>query len=807
MTMKTLAAVSIATLAAACGGGASAPETTSVRFVDLFKADVVRGTATNSARTIPRTEWRFEQTEANPPPASTAAPKTWETGPTVSGASVKEGRLTGRASSEFPLLRFERTRDLDNRDQFYGVEIRMKASAGATVSMATRGPGPVVFADVERGLRNGPFQMSVALTPGDEIQTYTLTSPQPLPAARVRHIVIRPTDAAGATFEIESVRLVLRKEHLATMASGVNWQGLGEIYRESLVSRVPETLTFDITLPERPWLDLGIGSVDDAPVTFRVAVKAGGASERVVHEQTVTTPYRWERARIDLDSFAGQAVELSLGLTGETSTVGLWGAPAVRSRPGRAWTNATPQGVILIHADTLRPDHMSMYGARRDTAPFLKQLASEGVLFNRAMAQATWTKVSSPSFLTSLYPTTHGVAVPSDRLPASVTTLADAYRSAGHATLSLSSVAFTGQFTNLHKGFEEVHEATSQNDPAFNSKTAREYVDRVLDWIELHRDEPFFIYLHVFDPHSPFEPRRPYDTMWADPAKRDEHLKQRTALGKVIADPGMATRGMATREEMAKGGVDAPTYLAYDKDWYDGSIKALDVEIERLFAKLRVTGLDQKTAVTFLSDHGEEFHEHGRMWHGQSAYGELANVPLFLRWPGGIPAGRPVDELVQLIDVMPTLLDLSGLPHPDGLQGQSLVPLLKIPTAQGGTWRKRPAITEKQPMRGPNDRPDPANERDASWQSFAYNDGEWKLIRHTIRPAGRPEFELFDAVHDPLDQKDVASAHPEIVERLKKALDGWHQMALAAKLKPDSETTQKLSPEQLQRLRSLGYVK
>jgi arylsulfatase A-like enzyme len=794
----------MAMLAAACGGGTSAPEAQGIRLVDLFRAEVVRGTM-SKARTIPRIEWRFDQADANT--QAKDAPKGWEASPAVSGASVKDGRLTGRTASEFPLLRFERTGDFDNRDQFHSVEIRMKASAGATVSVATRGPGPVPFDTVERGLRNGPFQMSVALTPGDEFQTYTLTSPQPLPASRVRHILVRPTDAAGATFEIETVRLVLRKEHLATMASGVNWQGLGEIYRESLVSRVPETLAFNVTLPERPWLDLGIGSVDDGPVTFRVAVKAGGAAEQVLHEQTVTTPYRWERVSIDLESLAGRAVELSLSLAGETSTIGLWGSPAIRSRPGRAWDEDRPQGVILIHADTLRPDHMSMYGAKRDTAPFLKRLASEGVLFNRAMAQATWTKVSSPSFLASLYPTTHGVARFTDRLPASVTTLADVYRAAGHATLSLSSVTFTGQFTNLHKGFEEVHEATSQSDPQYDSKTAREYVGRTIDWIERHRDEPFFIYLHVFDPHSPFEPRRPYDSMWADPTKRDEHLQQRTALGKVIADPGMASRGMATREEMAKAGVDAATYLAYDKDWYDGSIKALDVEIERLYTRLRMTGLDRKTAVVFLSDHGEEFHEHGRMWHGQSAYGELAHVPLFLRWPAGIPAGRPVDELVQLIDVMPTLLDLSGLPHPEGMQGQSLVPLLQMPASQGTAWKKRPAITEKQPMRGPNDRPDPANERDASWQSFAIHDGEWKLIHHTIRPAGKPEFELFDALRDPLDQKDLASAHPDVVERLKKALDGWQQMALAARPKSDSEATQKLSPEQLQRLRSLGYVK
>lgn len=795
----------------ACSRASSTPAPAAIRLVDLFKPDVLHGQVETSQRPVKPTEWRFDGPAPAAPPKEFAATRGWEAGANISGLSIRDGRLTGRAASEFPLLRIERTTDLDNRDQFHAVEIKMKASAGGSVSLATRGPGPVPFGDVERGLRLGAFAIKAPLVPGNDIQTYTLTSPSPLNASRVRHLVIRPTDGAGATFEIESVRLVLRKEYLATVPAGVNWQGLGEIYRESLVSRAPQTMTFGVALPERPWLDLGVGTIDEAPATFRVAVKPhGAASERVVHVQTVTTPYRWERLAIDLREFAGQRVELSLALAGEAATVGLWGSPAVRSRSGRGERSsgaAVPQGVILIHADTLRPDHLSLYGSTRDTAPFLKTLASEGVLFNNAMAQATWTKVSSSSFLTSLYPTTHGVAKFVDRLPATVTTLADVYRSAGYATLSLSSVTFTGQYTNLHKGFEEVHEATSQTDLVYTSKSAREYIDRVSEWLDVHRDEPFFIYLHVFDPHPPYEPRRPYDAIWSDPAKRDEHLKQRASLRKVVVAPGMGGLGMATRDEMLKAGVDPAVYLAYDQDWYDASIKALDAELARLFERLRSDGLDSRTAVAFLSDHGEEFQDHGRMWHGQSAYGELAHVPLLVRWPGGVPAGRKVDEVVQLIDVMPTLLDFSRLSHPKGIQGQSLVPLLQAPNANGAVWRRRPAITEKHPGETNDDAPDPGHEREGSWQSFALNDGEWKLIHHTVRPASRPEFQLFDARHDPLDQKDVAADHADVVQRLAKALDGWRQMALAAKLKPDTESTQTLSPEQLQRLRSLGYVK
>jgi arylsulfatase len=569
-------------------------------------------------------------------------------------------------------------------------------------------------------------------------------------------------------------------------------------------------MTFDLQVPERAWLDFAVGTVDDEPATFRLALTGDGsnAAERLLLDHTVTTPYRWEPQHVDLSEFAGRSVQLSLAVSGDTPGVpGLWGSPVIRTR--RAAGGDAPQGVILIQADTLRPDHLGLYGHKRDTAPFLSRVAAEGAVFRNAYAQAGWTKVSTPSIMTSLYPSTHGVFTIPDRLPASATTLSEVYREAGYATLSLSSVMFTGQYTNLHQGFEELHELTSVPDSGgqYSSKTAREYVDRATEWIEHHRDEPFFLYLHLFDPHSPYEPRRPYDVLWADQSKREEHIRQRDTLRKAVADPFMAVRAMATREEMIKAGLDPAAYIAYDRDWYDSSIRGLDAELARLFERLRRAGLDDKTAVVFLSDHGEEFHEHGRMWHGQSNYGEMIRVPLIVRWPGRIPAGGVVEQAVQLIDVMPTLLDFSQLAHPEGLQGQSLAPLVQRPSNAGtrGTvaaangWRQRPVIAEKQPMGQPG--------HPAETESYAIIDGTWKLIHNKVRPPERPEFELFDAVGDPLDQVNVAEQHPDVVKRLAKALDGWHSMAAAAKLKPDSEAVGNMTPEQLQRLRSLGYIK
>lgn len=183
------------------------------------------------------------------------------------------------------------------------------------------------------------------------------------------------------------------------------------------------------------------------------------------------------------------------------------------------------------------------------------------------------------------------------------------------------------------------------------------------------------------------------------------------------------------------------------------------------------------------------------MWHGQSVYGEMIRVPLVFSGPG-IDAQPPRDEVVQLIDVMPTLLDASGLAAPAGMQGLSLMPLLT--RGRSGAWTPRPAIAEKNAL------------ADAGFpnaaESVAIVDGEWKLVHNLVRPADKPEHELFAFLKDPLDQKDLARDHPEVVARLAQALDAWKRGARQARLKNDAEQTEGMTSEQLEKLRSLGYV-
>ena len=792
---------------AGCSGTPS--EVMTIRLLDEFTSAAVEGESTDSVPSPPRTEWRFDGSASD-------AKQQWKAGPGVAGLSVGDGFLKARSTTEIPILHVERASGLENGDVLHSVEVRMRASEGSKLAvMFSNSEELNLEAVVGQTRSDSPraWPLTSPLVEGDSIQTYTLTKmtstlQSSFPSSEIRHIMLRPTDVEGAEIEIESVRLIFRKEYLANIPSGVSWQGFADIFRETLVTRSPERVEFTLDLPARPWLDLAVGTVEDGPVTFQVGVSRGGGgrnSESLLLKRTLTTPHRWEVNPVDLEDFADETVTLSLSLEAQTNgALGFWGSPVIRNRGAMPHTGgvsgAPPQGVVLIIGDTLRRDHLDAYGYARPTAPTLSRLAAAGVLFQDTQSQASWTKVSVPSILTSLYPTTHGIADFPDRMPASAVTVAEAFREAGYATWSTSSVAFSGQQSNLHQGVEVLHERASIAESG--SKTARPFADRLLPWLEDHREVPFFVFLHAMDPHSPFEPRRPYNTLWADPAKKEEHEKRVDKAREFIKDEAMKGRGMPTREEMEQAGVDIEPYLAYEHDWYDGSIRGMDAEIGRVMEKLGQLGLVDKTLVAFISDHGEEFLEHGRHWHGNTVYGEMTNVPLILSWPGKLPAGTVVEETVQSIDLMPTLLELSHLPVPQTLQGQSLLPLLAEEGDQTRErWQSRPAFSER--VRQGNRSATAETEVD----SFAIVTEGWKLIHNVRKPDDFPEYELFDHHNDPLNLKDLAPENPEVVERLSQQLEQWHEQALAARLPSDDEFKGGLSAQELERLRSLGYIR
>ena len=736
----------IALFFSACAGTPTVSGPPAIRLVELFNDAEVQAEGDAFAQTRPRIEWRFDSPQPSEAGAPGAATSGWIAGGGVAGLEIHDKLLAGRSTGVFPIIYTRIAAKTEDSDLVHSVVVRANVTKGASLAVAFQSCD-AADPDALRGPR--ARVLSTPLLAGEGMKTYTIRCTNALMTRDLRHLLLRASDVEDAEFEVESVRVVTLKEHLAEAAAGVGWYGLSAIYNESIVARAPVAMRFTVTLPERPWLDLAMGTIEDGAVTFRVDVGAQGATEeKALLKRTVTFSKGWEQARVDLADYAGKEVSLSLRVdASQAGAVGFWGNPVLRNSGASAATSPErpadavepPQGVILVMAGALRRDHLGIYGYGGETAPVLGRMASQGALFRDCVSQATWTKASAPSILTSLYPTAHTVCDVVDRLPSAAQTLAEIYREAGYATLSLSSTPSTGQSSNLHQGFETLHESDSLDGEEAATPTA-EYVDRLLPWLEEHREAPFFVFLHVFEPDDP------------------------------------------SREEK-----EAPS-----SERYDDAIRDMDMELGRLLEGLGKLELTEKTVVAFVSAHGQDFLEHGKAFQGRSVYGEVANVPLLLMGPGAIAAGHVVESTVQTIDLMPTLLEMSGLEVPENAQGTSLLPLLATPDSASVP---SPAVTEK-----------PASGLAANGESYAIIMDGWKLVHNTQRLGGQPEFELYNHGEDPLDQANVAAENADRVERLSTELAGWRERALSGRLSSGAASASGASPEELERLQGLGYL-
>ncbi len=782
-----------------------------IRLHDVFRAEDIKGRLTKEELKVPRTAWKFDGAE-RAPSATNDAPATfgWRPGPGSSPLEIKGGRLVGKSTNSHPIIYLERASGTEDLDLLHSIEVRMRVSAGTNFGFRLMGGQPLDFKAILEELTGFPWSTRSKLTITNEFQTYVLTPQIFETTSRIKHILFNPTDVADATFEIESVRLIFRQEHLAEIPSASGWHGLHEIYHEALVTRTPERIELPLNLPAEPRLDLAVGTIQDGSVQFQIGIRAGDApaeKNQWLLKRTVTMPHQWEPIRIDLSRYAGQKVKLTLALEGSsTGLLGFWGSPFVWNMASARQAKQhpeRPQGVILIWSDTTRADHLNFYGYHRETAPTLTKMAQEGALFQYCVSPATWTKVATPSLFTSLYPTSHGVHDVPDRLPASADTLAEVFRRDGYATVSFSALPFTGEASNMHQGFQEVHEGSSLIDHSKEGKNSRELVGRAMPWLERNRELPFFMFLHLFDAHDPFEPRPPYNTLWAKPSDGETYERMSRTIKPLIENPLRRTfgKGMPTLAEVKKSGEDPDDYIRIEKDWYDGSIRGMDAEVARLRERLQELGLSERVLIVFASDHGEEFFEHGEKLHGHTAYGELSHVALFFHWPGNLPGGKSIPVPVRTIDVMPTIMELCQIEPPKGIQGQSLLPLILQGQANSrmrarGEWKPLPAITERAPMLGL-----------LKTESVSIVLDQWKLVHNTVRDNPTPEFELFDWSKDSLDQRDLAAAQPDVVKRLAAELTRWKTNALAAKLKSNSDLEKSLSSSDVQRLRALGYLK
>jgi len=317
--------------------------------------------------------------------------------------------------------------------------------------------------------------------------------------------------------------------------------------------------------------------------------------------------------------------------------------------------------VLVIAVDTLRADRLGCYGYEKDISPNLDRFAKEGTIFLRNYSQAPWTMPSFASIMTSLYPRVHRSAirkyegdawyVARDAAKAGgeapdradyftvyredVTTLAELLGEHNYRTQAAISVpSIIRVFGVFRQGFTNIKTFEDDTDHPHGWATADLVSDYAIDWLGKHRDETFFLLLHYFDPHGPYDPPEPY---------RSQFYK----------DSKVKTERISTL--------------------YDGEVAFADHEIGRVLNHLNTLGLAKDTIVVLVSDHGEEFGEHDEVGHGYSLYDEVLHVPLIVRYPRKLKPAR-YGNLSRNIDIVPTILALMGIDPPEGIQGVNLLP-------------------------------------------------------------------------------------------------------------------------------------
>lgn len=312
--------------------------------------------------------------------------------------------------------------------------------------------------------------------------------------------------------------------------------------------------------------------------------------------------------------------------------------------------------MIVLTIDTLRADRLGIYGHHRDTSPNIDALALDSIVFDNAVTPETMTQPSVASMWTSLYPYETGVVGNLYRLEDGYVTLAEILQAASFDTGAfVSNYVLIRELSNQQQGFAVYDDVLDKERLAGGERRAAGTVDRALEWLDRERTGPFFLWVHLMDPHGPYDPPAPFD----------EAFRRRGGKPRLIARARIPVYQF-------RGSRDRRFYL----DNYDGEIAYMDRELGRLLDGLRERGLYDDALIVFQADHGEHLGEHGIYFsHAGHVYEGALRVPLLLKLPGSRRAGLPERsaELVSLLDVAPTVLDVVGLPIPDHYRGRSLL--------------------------------------------------------------------------------------------------------------------------------------
>jgi arylsulfatase A-like enzyme len=509
-------------------------------------------------------------------------------------------------------------------------------------------------------------------------------------------------------------------------------------FREALLAPAPSDLRFDVQIPTggRLYFSNALHAMsrpgDEA--TFRVLVEANGGDAAELYRRTLRIgedgqDWRWFEEQVDLSAYGGRRVRLTL----ETRATGgrgyaLWGSPTIDAPRQKG----DPPNVLLIAVDTLRADRLSAYGYGRPTSPRLAALARDGVTFDQAISPSNWTSPGFASLFTGLMPSEHQVIHRARAISPDVRTLAEYFRDGGWAT---HGVAYKAYLFNM--GFEQGFD-TFFNVPRADAK-ADANLATTLAWLQRHADRRFFLFVHFNDPHQPFNQPAPFERRFNPPGALKRFGLE---LPFVIGTSGTVVGCNACSGEGSVNSV----FRSLGRDLYDGEIAYVDDRIGRLLDTLEKRGLYDDTIIAFVSDHGEIMWEHGDYFgHGGPwMFDSLIRVPLIIKPAArtGLARNKTVKTQVRSFDLMPTLLDLAGVPGGGAdVTAESLVPFLA--TQGPAPAADRVAISEN-----------------VKHDLLAVRYRGWKyILKHP--PAGKTSERLYNLDADPGERADVSGRSPE----------------------------------------------
>jgi len=667
------------------------------------------------------------------------------------------------------------------------------------------------------GVRQARGLPSPLIADGTE-QTYLL-SPDPVLGefdGTWRQLILQFCASEPSTLDLLSVTVIPKEAAFASAPVGVSMEALEGLYRRTLYTHAPATLTYQVRIPDAGQLDVGLRVVRrNAPVTFRVTVTPRGGEAETRFEETVAETEQWAQRRIDLSDFAGQTVSLALEVDADrTGSVALWAAPTLSG----ARTTEKPN-IIFYVIDGGGADLMSLYGYNRRTTPNLERIAAEGAVFNWAYSNSTWTRPSTLSFLTSLqHSVLGGLRNGRNTAPEEVLTIPQHLRRAGYQTAFFTSNPNAGRMSGLERGNDWFRDSQ----PPLNSASSVELHEDFWRWREAYPAEPYWVHFQTTDVHGPNRSFPPFTGLYVDPDQRatgEEWTRQLEAAG----------GSSPYSDAFEKTGISRHDYFDLARGLYDETMAQQDYQLWRFVERLKAIGEWNHTLLIVAADHG---HIAGSQhfgvgladplpppWEIAMASSYHTRVPLMMLWPARIPGGQRFDEPVSMLDILPTVLDLAGLPMPDVMQGQSLVPLL---LGQEG-WEPRPVILDEF-------RVDPETDEvrgtieviDGRWAASLFIDplpdqeriffrghahqNQFKEARWNERPRSVPRLLLYDLWSDPRAFYSVHEEHPDLVEHYTAFLEAQfeaHQL-LAQQFTPGEVSP--LTPEQLRTLRALGYI-